>query len=197
MVYEEELPQIRRAVLAVKARNTHMSTWNPKITLVVVGKRYHTRFFPKHARAARPGDKDQDVNLQAGLLIAHTVITAHQFTFYLQRHDSPQATAELAHYVVIINESEYSVDQLQEITHKLCFTGSRATTALSVCTPSRYADNLCDRLRCYIRPILDGLMTQNTLDVYRQNAATWRPTGYLQGRVNPWHERLDNSMFYL
>ncbi len=39
-------------------------------------------------------------------------------------------------------------------TNKMCFTGLRAMRALAICTRTRYADNLCDRLRCYICPAL-------------------------------------------
>ena len=119
MVYLEELPLIRdgcRAALTHPKVRLPLNTPLPKITLLVVGKRHHTRFpLSKNLPNNAIGDKKLDRSLQAGLLIDHTVVNAHQFSFYLQSHDSPQGTARPGHYVVIINESEYGVKELQEI----------------------------------------------------------------------------------
>ncbi|KAF4625348.1 hypothetical protein G7Y89_g12819 [Cudoniella acicularis] len=63
-------------------------------------------------------------------------------------------------------------------TNKICYTGSRATTALSICTPIKYADPLCNRLRCYMKPILDSQMLNEIYDdtgsEYKQNPWTWK-----------------------
>ncbi|KAE8443761.1 hypothetical protein EG329_001355 [Mollisiaceae sp. DMI_Dod_QoI] len=182
MVYDEELSQIERgAEAAGKKRGI---TVRPAVTLIVVGKRHHTRFFPTY----RPGNKPE-----AGK------------NFYLQSHDSPIGTARSGHYVVIKNGSNYSLEQLQEITHKLCFTGSRATVSLSVCTPARYADILCDRLRNYMRPVLESEIDDipgKTVDQYNQDPVSWRGVNFVsnvtnQPRVNPWNPKLDDTMFYL
>jgi hypothetical protein len=39
--------------------------------------------------------------------------------------------------------------------------GSRSTTANSICTPARYADILYDRLRCYLKPVLNGIYVKH------------------------------------
>ncbi|KUJ21353.1 Piwi-domain-containing protein [Mollisia scopiformis] len=207
MVYEEELPQIRQGAKAAGQKKCLQI--NPAITLLVVGKRHHTRFFPKWLEGQKPapkaGDRSTDRNTVAGLIIDHTVVTPHHFSFYLQSHDSPIGTARTGHYVVISNGSNYSPDELQQITHKLCFTGSRATVSLSVCTPARYADILCDRLRNYMRPVMEGEIPDSpdkTLAQYGVDTATWRHTVFelrdtKQVWPNPWHPDLRNSMFYL
>ncbi|KAI9055226.1 hypothetical protein LZ554_000190 [Drepanopeziza brunnea f. sp. 'monogermtubi'] len=55
--------------------------------------------------------------------------------------------ARSGHYVVLKNDSGYDGKLLQEVINILCSMGSPANHALSVCTPARYADSLCDRLR--------------------------------------------------
>lgn len=122
MVHEEELPQIKRAVNKVailwKLAERGLE-YNPKITLLVVGKRHHTRFFPKRSMAedrnVTAGDWKTDHNIPAGLIIDHTVVTPHHCSFYLQSHDSPQGTAKTGHYVVITDEFGYSLDALQKL----------------------------------------------------------------------------------
>lgn len=89
-----------------------------------------------------------------------------------------------------------------EQTYKLCFTGARAPTSLSICTPARYADILCDRLRAYLRPVFEGetgfkdFPVDKPLDDYRNATTTWL-TPEPNKIQAPWAQRLNSSMFYL
>lgn len=100
MVRETELSQILLACRQVGGTT-------PRITLVIVGKRHHARFY-----STKPGDPQ---NVRSGLVVDSTVVYPKQFNFYLQAHDSPIGTARNAHYVVLENESGYNADELQEI----------------------------------------------------------------------------------
>lgn len=102
MVRTEELPQIREACKEVGA--------NCKITLVVVGKRHHARFYP-----VKDGPTKSECNVKAGSVVQSVVTAPRQFSFYLQSHDSPIGTARTAHYVVLENESGYTETQLQQV----------------------------------------------------------------------------------
>lgn len=104
MVYEDELPLIRDAFEKLAGAP---KDWKPKITLLVVGKRHHAKFFRS--------DATSDLNLPAGSVIDKEVIHPRHTEFYLQSHDSPLGTAKTAHYVVIVNESGYTPNQLQDI----------------------------------------------------------------------------------
>ncbi|KAF5873532.1 putative piwi-domain-containing protein [Botrytis fragariae] len=193
MVVIDEIPRIKAGCRAAGTRNGKGQNWCPKITLLVVGKRHHTRFFPKLAKTQKFNN-----NLSSGLLIDTGVVTPNHFSFYLQSHDSALGTARSAHYIVIINESDYTPESIHKTTNTICFTGSRAFKALSVCTPAKYADILCDRMRCYMKPALDSdfaATSPNNLDFYRSNAGIWNAPR--QSRTNPWHPNLNNLMFYL
>ncbi|KAB8294275.1 hypothetical protein EYC80_009701 [Monilinia laxa] len=189
MVFEEEFPQVRAACASMATKHNGRQ---PSITLLVVEKRHHARFFP-NAGVAHPAST---VNLIAGTVVDRDVTDPNRTYFYLQSHDSALETARTGHYVVIIHESGYGFEQLQSLTNNICFMGSRATKGLSVCTPARYADILYNRLRCYMYLALMGKMTNvlsiATVDQYRQNNVIW---GSVAG--NPWNHRVNNIMFYL
>ncbi|KAM0125610.1 hypothetical protein ACHAO1_010533 [Botrytis cinerea] len=178
--------------------------WKPKLTLIVAIKRHHTRFYPLTL-------VDGDPNLNAGTIIDSIVVTPNHFSFYLQSHCSPLGTARSTQYVVIYDDLDYksTPQSIMNITNKLCYTGARASKALSVCTPARYADLLCDRVRCYLKPVLEGYLDKsstNDMDgtqraaIYGENTLVWKPNTsdkLESGWKNPWHPSLSDVMFYL
>lgn len=107
MVRDEELPQIQRA--AARALAGARSGGTIQITLLVVGKRHHSRFF-KNSH-----DRDPDKNFAPGLCVDSDVVCHNQYSFFLQSHDSPLGTARSGHYVVIENGSGYTPEQLHDI----------------------------------------------------------------------------------
>ncbi|TGO53459.1 hypothetical protein BOTNAR_0295g00060 [Botryotinia narcissicola] len=178
--------------------------WKPKLTLIVAIKRHHARFYPL---VLEPGDP----NLGAGTIIDSVVVTPNHFSFYLQSHCSPIGTAKSTQYVVIYDDQNYKTEpkDIMNITNKLCYTGAHASKALSVCTPARYADMLCDRVRCYLKPVLEGYRDKSSTDdvdgtqrtaVYEENKLVWKPSTsdiLPNGWKNPWHPSIGNVMFYL
>ncbi|KAF5868778.1 putative argonaute-like protein [Botrytis fragariae] len=178
--------------------------WKPKLTIIVAIKRHHARFYPLTL-------VDGDPNLNAGTIIDSVVVTPNHFSFYLQSHCSPLGTAKSNQYVVIYDDLDYKTTpkDIMNITNKLCYTGARAFKALSVCTPARYADMLCDRVRCYLKPVLQGYHDKDITDdmdgtkraaVYEENKLVWKPNTSEKlpdGWKNPWHPSISNFMFYL
>ncbi|TGO08682.1 hypothetical protein BTUL_0196g00060 [Botrytis tulipae] len=195
MVVNDEIPLVRAGCRAAGARGGKGNSWCPKITLLVVGKRHHTRFFPKLAQNIKFNN-----NLPSGLVIDSGVVTPNHFSFYLQSHDSALGTARSAHYIVIINESDYTPESIQETTNTICFTGSRAFKALSVCTPAKYADILCDRMRCYMKPALDNdfaATSPNDLNFYRSNADIWNTLVFYASTKDCRNKAYNNGMYYV
>jgi eukaryotic translation initiation factor 2C len=127
-----------------------------------------------------------------------------------------QGTGRSAHYFVLKNEMRLSSDVLQQITHATCYIYARATKEVSYCAPAYYVDRLCDRGRAWFREYLTGHRSvvqqddedpddfkQRALDHINQDVY-WRPLTpatlphkYGAVRKNPWHQNLDNIMFYL
>ncbi|KAG4441773.1 hypothetical protein IFR05_002764 [Cadophora sp. M221] len=160
MVRYQELPQISEgcsdALKEIRAGGPHSHNipekfkYKPDITLMVITKRHHARVYDWRT------DQSTTANLPPETLVDSDVVTPNHVSFYLQSHASPKGTARSAHYVVLEDTCKYDMKKLQDMTNKISYTGARATKSLSVCTPAQYADFLCDRLRCYMKPAYDG-----------------------------------------
>ena len=75
---------------------------NPKITMIIVGKRHHVRFFTKE-----PRDADRSGNCPAGLIVDNQVTSPVEFDFYLQSHAGLLGTSRPAHYNVLFDENGF------------------------------------------------------------------------------------------
>lgn len=161
-VLEKELPQIRKA-----CDNAYGADSKPDVTLVVAVKRHATRFFP-----TSDTNTDKSKNIQNGTVVDRGVTQARCWDFYLKSHVALKGTARPAHYVVLHDEifgpwqlrdlpkpvsasdalaaGKRSVESLEAFTHQLCYIFGRATKAISICTPARYADIVCTRARLHV-----------------------------------------------
>lgn len=117
MVLDEEKEQIMRGcrkalVFLQKPANGNASllkgvTWTPKLTLVVVTKRHHARFYPML--------EAPDINLPMGTMVDNKIVTPFNWSFYLQSHHSELGTARSALYVVLFDDCNYTAYELQKI----------------------------------------------------------------------------------
>ena len=138
----------------------------PKVTVVIVAKRHHTRFYP-----ARENEADGTSNPQPGTVVDRGVTEARTWDFFMQAHAAIQGTARPAHYVVLCDEIfttrqvpahlNNTADMLEELTHHLCYTYGRATRSVSICTPVYYAHIACERARCYLDHLSHGKIVTN------------------------------------
>lgn len=91
---------------------------HPKISIVVVGKRHHTRFYP-----TKKEDSDQKTgNPQPGTIVDRGVTGEKLFDFFLLAHQGLQGTSKPAHYVVLKDENKLGADQLQSLVSSMCQT---------------------------------------------------------------------------
>jgi len=117
----------------------------PKITFVVVQKRHHARFFP-----LADEDRDRSGNLQSGTVVESDVTHPFEFDFYLQSHGGLKGTSRPAHYHVLMDENKFGADDLQLLTHHLCFTYARCTRSVSLVPPAYYAHLIAARARYHV-----------------------------------------------
>jgi hypothetical protein len=75
----------------------------PAITLIIVGKRHHVRFFP---RSENEGDRSG--NCVAGTVVDSDVVNPVEFDFYLLSHGGILGTSRPAHYNVLIDENKFT-----------------------------------------------------------------------------------------
>lgn len=199
MVRKQELAFIKNACGPIYAT---ASLLQPRITVIIVTKRHHTRFAPKY-------DADNKGNCQNGLVVDRGITDMKVWSFFLQSHSTLQGAARPGYYVVIHDEIFRSyakaknlnpADVCQDLTQSLCYTFGRATRAVGICTPAYYADILCDRANCYIRAAPDHMLE----NLYDETSTTQggayqisdRDRDRLQALVQT-HPRLEDTMFFI
>lgn len=158
-VLESELPLFRKACAELyPAPDTKKGL--PRITIIIVGKRHHTRFYPTVEK-----DADKSHNPSNGTVVDRGVTEACNWDFFLQSHTALQGTARPAHYYIVLDEIftkqkivppfQNAADVLEDLTHSMCYLFGRATKAVSICPPAYYADLVCERARCYLSGLFD------------------------------------------
>lgn len=139
-VSESQFEQVLRdEYLAFKKAFVHIQPskdYNPKITFIVVQKRHHTRFFPSENGGRRNAGPN---NVAPGTVVDDGLCHPYNYDFYLCSHLGRIGTSRPTHYHVLLDENNFTVDELQELTHHLCYTYARSTTAVSTVAPVAYA----------------------------------------------------------
>ncbi|KAH7025257.1 putative RNA interference and gene silencing protein [Microdochium trichocladiopsis] len=199
-VIDEELPRLRKACTEVYPTSDQKKDL-PHFTIVIVGKRHHTRFYPtKEANADRSG------NPKPGTIVDRGVTEARNWDFFLQAHAAIQGTARPGHYVVVLDEifrARYAktlppdcsnvADVLEDLTQSLCYVYGRTTKPVSLCTPAYYADIVCERARCYLSGVFDT-PTQSAEPSLAGSQTEGLQVGNEDVRI---HEKLKDTMFYI
>ena len=190
IVLEEELPRLQKA--CTEPYRAYKQSL-PKFSIVIVGKRHHTRFYP-----SKEGDKDRSDNCKNGTIVDRGITEARKWDFFLQAHAAIQGTARPAHYYVVWDQIfhgrnlpkgyKHAADVLEELTHAMCYQFGRATKAVSICPPAYYADIACDRARRYLSHVFDPF-----------TAPPSKTAGGVKAMMDDIrvHPKLQGSMFYI
>ncbi|KAJ4193059.1 hypothetical protein NW759_016602 [Fusarium solani] len=96
-VVNEELPRLRKACTVYPASDQKRG--HPHFTIIIVGKRRRTRFYP-----TKETDADRSGNPKPGTIVDRGVTEARNWDFFLQAHAAIQGTARPGHYVVVLDE---------------------------------------------------------------------------------------------
>ncbi|CAE6447538.1 unnamed protein product [Rhizoctonia solani] len=189
VVRDDELPKVNAAFAKFKERDG--KPYKPKLTMLVAGKRHHTRFFPTKNEDADKG------NCKPGTVVDRGATAVYDHDFYLQAHAGLQGTTRPTHYTVVHDEIGFKADQLQGITYGMAYLFARATKAVSLVPPAYYADLACERGRCYLNQLLNAFDGATSIksgsssdeEVVKQAHALWGrgPTGAV----------IKDTMFYI
>jgi uncharacterized protein len=106
LINKLELPQIRQSFKECGAG----STYDPKITIIIVSKRHHTRFYPTSVEHT-----DQTGNVTPGMIEDRIVASPHRFSFFLQSHTTAGGTATPAYYQVIHDDNKFGANDIQKL----------------------------------------------------------------------------------
>ncbi|KAH7112376.1 RNA interference and gene silencing protein, partial [Dactylonectria macrodidyma] len=204
-VVDEEVPLLRAACEEVYPP-PDQAKGLPHLTVVIVGKRHHTRFYP-----TKEADADRSGNTKPGTVVDRGITEARSWDFFLQAHAALQGTARPAHYFIVLDEifrprhraskspgRQGVADELQDLTQSMCYVFGRATKAVSICTPAYYADILCERARCYLSSVFETPSNSAVPSVADsvEGSISGLGGGPSQQDVQI-HENLKDSMFYI
>ncbi|RHZ89453.1 hypothetical protein Glove_14g52 [Diversispora epigaea] len=167
---------LNREVMALKkAFEKVYSDKMPTLTFVIAQKRHHTRFVPTDPRA----NGDRNGNCQPGTCVDTEIVHKKEFDFYLQSHAGIQGTVRPTHYYVLYDENNFSADEFQSMTYRLCYLYARCTIATSIVPAIAYAHLLASRVRLYPVNRLDR--GESNYDDDKNMSETSR---YLENRSN-------------
>lgn len=117
-VLNEELPKIESACRRL------YGTRVPPISIIIAGKRHHTRFYPVDEEDLAKCDVNAK-NPRNGTCVDPCVTMEQGYDFFPQAHKALQGTARPAHYVVIHDENGLSADKMQNlVSFRLHFLAS-------------------------------------------------------------------------
>ena len=102
---------------------------------------------------------------------------------------------------MVHDEIEIGSDQLQALTNDVSYMFARATKAVSLVSPAYYEDLACERGRCDIHPLLQGISDSGTTgtgaseneEVMQEARRLWR----LDKSPNGVSGALKDTMFYI
>jgi len=158
-VLDQELPQIQSACREFG--------FQPKITLIVVGKRHHMRF-----KTQSDGDADRSGNAPAGTVVDKDLGHPTEFDFYLQSHGGLLGTSRSSHYSVLYDDNAFNADTLQALSFALCHVYARSTRSVSIPAPVYYADIVCARAKFHYDPNANFSMSETMSQVSEATGST-------------------------
>ncbi|CAI5503764.1 unnamed protein product [Closterium sp. Naga37s-1] len=123
-----ELQAFRKA-FELMGRKVGNPSFRPTITYIVAQKRNNVRFLPSQ------GDR----NVQPGTIVDKDVTHPFFFDFYMVSHKGLLGTSRPVHYHVLHDENGFTADEIQQLTHSLCYNYGRCTRAVSTVAPVFYA----------------------------------------------------------
>ncbi|XP_050691117.1 protein argonaute-2-like [Eriocheir sinensis] len=134
---------------AMRAACTELEkTYEPSMTFIVVQKRHHTRLF-----CSERDGVGKSGNVPPGTTVDNTITHPTQRDFYLCSHQGIIGTSRPTHYHVLWDDSDLSMEMLQNLTYAMCHLYSRCTRSVSIPTPAYYAHLVAFRAKLHIRDL--------------------------------------------
>jgi len=152
-VFENEIMSIKEACKGLEA------SYSPEITYILAQKRHSLRFElleePRKDDGPKRFNKEPTGNVLPGTVVDEMGHPSY-FDFYMVSHHALQGTARPVRYQVLLNESNMSAVDIQEMINNMCYQYPRATKAVSVVPAIYYAHLAAARAKCYFVADNDG-----------------------------------------
>ncbi|GAA5986024.1 hypothetical protein JCM10908_006374 [Rhodotorula pacifica] len=186
-----EVKAIRMA--AAQAGQATGQAYDPKLTFICCGKRHHISMFPSNPRDA----DGKTGNAKSGTVVDNGIVSPFHFDWYCMSHKALLGTGRSAHHTVLVDDSNFTADQLQPLVFHLCFTYAKATRAVSVPTPAFYASRLCTRAQLLLSQEDDRTTVISSTSDSSQERARQRALIEAQGRLKDIHPEHKERLFFL
>lgn len=141
-VFAAEIESVRAACSELSA------SYKPEINFIVAQKRHSIRFSAE-GRNPMPGTVVEELGQTLGREV---------LDFYLVSHTAIQGTAKPVRYLVLLNESGFSLTDVYTTVYSLCHLYMRATKSVSLVPPVYYAHLAAARGKCYLEENADGVL---------------------------------------
>jgi len=127
-VVDLEVPQLQETFRSIHA------DYNPKLAVIVVKKRVHTRLFARQGREL--------ANPIPGAVVDSGCGNPDWYDFFLVSQSVKQGTVTPSHYHVITDNTGLSPDQMQVLTFKMCHLYYNWPGTIRVPAPCQYAHKI-------------------------------------------------------
>lgn len=91
-----------------------------KVTIIVVQKRHHTRFFP----GKNPISVDRNNNVPPGTVVDTTITRPDEAQYYLVSHQAIQGVSKPTKYCILLDQGDHSMDDLQALTNAVSISNN-------------------------------------------------------------------------
>ncbi|VDM58444.1 unnamed protein product [Angiostrongylus costaricensis] len=136
-VLTHEIPLLRGTLSALGVKNI-------KLTFVVVQKKHNIRLMNTHIDRSR---KIADQNIPPGVVVDSNVTHPAFKEFYLNSHITLQGSAITPRYTVLVDDLNFSMDELEGITYVLTYAHQIVNLSTSIPTPLYVAHSYAERGR--------------------------------------------------
>ncbi len=115
----------------------------PLLTFIVVKKRHHTRLFKLREESFAS-------NVEPGTIVDSGItapVSSSRMQFFLNSHEAHKGTNQIGNYVVLVNEIDYTLEEIEELTYALCHTDQRSTKTEAIPSLVHLADRAASNTR--------------------------------------------------
>ncbi|KAK0403128.1 hypothetical protein QR680_016731 [Steinernema hermaphroditum] len=177
-IQEYEIPMIERAM-------ENSGAVSALLTVVIPQKAHNFRLLP---RFLDPSDHITKQNVQSGTVLDHGVVHPLYTEYYLNSHAGVAGSSKTPRYTVLYDQNSLTMDDLQNLTHSLCFGFQIIKQAVSLPAPVVIAARYAERGRALL-DAADGVWLEekttesiNYADLNKK--LSYKGTGLENFRVN-------------
>lgn len=183
-VIEEEVSAIQAACMRLE------KGYEPGITFLVVQKRHHVRFFPTN----RDDGVGKAGNVPPGTIVDRDITHPTEYDFYLCSHVGIQGTSRPCHYHVLRDDNNFSPDELEQLSYRLCHVFFRCNRSVSYPAPAYYAHLAAFRAR-HILHDWEASGSEDSASAYSARSDAQHSQAEMAQAIKT-HERVKYTMYF-